>query len=260
MSNSNEDFKSMSAIHETWPDLFSPDLWVRYEATRKFVESGESYSSPAWEECKLAANGWTMLIGPSPGAQKGKNKAPSEDEQKQSADNERNRIPIPGALRVGLDIGRIAFDDETKSTRSNHWNKLTIAAAMGNQECAFALTTLCNLDFLNSKLQTGTPGDRLKRGRSDVFETMQMTRPRLILPLTVKVYWLMREFLEKQHLVTFKTKANSLTPSCETVVFRIPGCDWDSLMIKSPKHPSWCPSNKSLELLKDLVKSETESA
>lgn len=234
----------MKPLKQTHPKLYSPDLDERYAATVEFIQAGGTALLDFWEECKGAANGWLMLIGPSPGS--------FNTQSEHLARESRARTRIKGDLSISGNskpVWEIIYDERRKA-RSTNWRKLATAASMGQQNHAALLTSLCNLDHRNQALEKDIREEHLRAGRDVVCEAIELTRPRLVLPLTMKVHELMLDRLrEKGWVVREETHGRR-----RLAWFRIPECHWESLFMLTPKHPSRVPSNLALSELAAFIK------
>ena len=208
------------------PNLFSPDLETRYQAT---MAGDPSEYCQRWPRaCYGAANGWLMLIGPSPG------KADSTQNAWPGGPNR----PLDSGVSIGPSAGRISFD--TGRGRNSRWDRLR-QAALGYNESeqalkrADALTTLANLDWGNNADHRCIPDAYLAMGCADVFEVMKQSKPRVIVALVWKVWNILIPFLEQSQTV-FSDYPSVAKSDCR--LLRLPGTEAPTLILRSPQHPS----------------------
>jgi len=249
----------MENIHQQYPDLFSPSLKVRYEATKAFALKGGKHEPDTWEGCWGSANGWTMLVGPSPGSRK--DAIPDHTDQLALRKKLSKQIFIrPKACEIQFkDEWKDGKKPEKQTRREKNWTRLMAAAAGGDTDVAEALTTVANLDFLNCALEKNIQHQRLVSGSEQVLELIRLSRPRLLIPLTMNVYRVFRDYLQANwKTVRSVQKSMDLTVYPDErfpiIWFNVPGCTWDSLLVMAPKHPSWIPSNKALLEFSELIK------
>jgi hypothetical protein len=201
-------------------DLFHPTLEGRYNSTRGFC-GGHSKPNGKWPKgCWGAANGWVMLVGPSPG------RDPSVEGKSKQSLRPRQRV------YYGLDQGKIQFGD----ARDGRWNRLTKALCADNEDYAYALTSVANLDWWCYRRECDIPKAHLREGCASVWKTIQASKPRVVVALTNKVWEMI-----SRHVSQFARPdvdvVNLLTRT--PIVFQIPGYSAASLLIKSQQHPSW---------------------
>lgn len=202
------------------PDLFSPLLDVRYQATIK--AKGNEYPETWPNACWGAANGWLMLLGPSPGR---------EDNSDDFRPGGPNR-PKDSLVSIGPCAGRIHFD--SNKGRNGRWNKLR-EAVFGTMDQADALTTLANLDWGNHGDHRTIPDAYLRDGCGNVFEVMKQSKPRVIITLVRRTWDILLPFLEsRKTVVPGYTGATGL--DCRRL--HLPENGACTLLLRSPQHPS----------------------
>ena len=200
-------------------DLFSPDLERRYQASR----AAENECRQLWPNaCWGAANGWLMLVGPSPGR---------EDKYELVRQGGPNR-PRNSLVSTGACAGKISFD--SNKGRKVRWDLLRWAA-FGDMGRADALTTLANLDWGNHGDHRSIPDDYLRMGCGDVFEVMKEAKPRIIITLVRRTWNVLLPFLEEQQTV-MPGYISATGLDCR--LLRLPENSACTLLLRSPQHPS----------------------
>jgi hypothetical protein len=200
--------------------LFSPVLDDRYQAT---IKATENECRKLWPNaCWGAANGWLMLLGPSPGG---------ADKDETVRPGGANR-PMDSEVSIGPCAGRIHFD--SNQGRNRRWDRLR-EAVFGDLDHADALTTLANLDWGHNADHRSIPDAYLSMGCASVFEVMKQAKPRVIITLVRRTWDILLPFLEsRQAIVPGYASATGL--DCR--LLRLPENGAQTLLLRSPQHPS----------------------
>lgn len=224
------------------PELYSPDLECRYQATLETVKQNPNATlGKKWPcGCFGTPNAFSVFLGPGMGhAGQGQTCEPGGE----------NRPP-----GVEMTFGRDALEYFRQDGRRATWNRLGRALLgklkLGTDEgsgYAKTLTALLNLDWSNSASEATIPTKYLANGFRDfIWPLLQEVRPRILCPLSDKVWSTIHgeiqkcnptEFLTKESLASLKGK-KPRTPTKSPLVFRFPSSDFETLLIKPHMHPS----------------------
>jgi hypothetical protein len=218
-------------------DLFHPDLEQRYQATRSFCRSGRKLNCEWPKGCWGAANGWLMLVCPSPG------KDPMMEGKPKEVLRPKQRV------YYGLNEGKITFGPEVRNTR---WNTFTKSLMRGKENYAYALTSVANLDWWFHRREREIPDQDLRKGCPFVWNVIQKSKPRIVVATTNRVWDTFSPHI-KQFACPDVVFPNSLTRL--PIVFQIPGYSARSVFLKSPQHPSWPFKSSYYTLLDKAVRS-----
>lgn len=200
-------------------NLLSPNLEIRFRAT---VRGGDRQVDTWPRGCRGSANGWLMLVGPSPGR----------------ADDSNDRWPggpgrpIDEIASVGPHASALQFD--TNRGRNRRWSML-YEAVFGRTDYAAALTSLVNLDWGHYSDAKTIPEDYLQAGCRVVYDLILLSRPRIVLALTKTTWSILTPFLAS-HAEAVHQHVSIADLDCLRV--RLPGGAADSLVIRAPQHPS----------------------
>lgn len=210
---------SQNPIH---PVLYSPDLDLRYQATLSVhpLDLGKKWPLA----CDGAANAFLVLIGPSMGRA-----LPGEPIAAGGA----NR-PEGGAMRIGRDVMRFDWNDR----RVARWTRIC-AAMLGSERYVSSLTALLDLDWRHSVGEKHIPTAELHSGLVNyVWPLLGELRPRIVCALTNRVWETIIPKIEPLR-VSFPVYPDRDALRREPVIFRLPGCDFHTLLIKPHNHPSY---------------------
>jgi hypothetical protein len=208
-----------------YSELYSFDLDRRYEATlRHPTDRGKKWPFP----CSGAANAFLALISPSMG-----HAAPGKP------------VSVGGANRPyvnPMEIGRSVMRFDPATSGLNRWIRLC-AAMLGSEQYVSSLTALLELDWGNSVNERDISPEELRSGwLYHIWPLLGEIRPRIVCALTNKVWNAIIPEIEPLR-VSFTSCPVTLTYRGpirhQPVVFRLPGCDFNTLHIKPPHHPSW---------------------
>jgi hypothetical protein len=199
--------------------LYSGQLDERYRAT---LEAGRLVLSTRWPlGCFGAANAFLTLIGPSPGGA-----GPGEVRQAGGI-NRPQRDP--------MQIGQGVLDLNWGDHRTAKWTKLC-SAMLGSESHALALTAVLNLDWRHSTDERSIPLSDLTAGlEQHVWPLLTALRPRIVCALTNRVWETMVTRVRPLQVSLADCPVPLTRPP---VVFKLPGCDFDTILIKSHNHPS----------------------
>jgi hypothetical protein len=200
--------------------LFSPDAALRFKASTSGQHANRSRTWP--RGCWGAANGWLMLVGPSPGGVRSATDSWSGGP----------RRPIDSHAYVGRDAGKIIYS--TNKGRNARWQMLA-AAAFTRPDYASALTTVTNLDWGNNSDHTTIPESYLNRGCEYVFNVMAQSKPRIVITLVRKTWDVLTTYLSR-HKILFPAPPKDLIQ--DLTVVTLPRCGFKTLVLRSPQHPS----------------------
>lgn len=200
--------------------LYSPYLEDRYRATINVAPGRYSYLWP--RACWGAANGWLLLIGPSPG------RADNDDDVWVGGPNR----PIDSRAIIGPNAGDISFN--TNKARNNRWDKLR-EAVFDKMSYANALTTLANLDWGHYPDSREIPDAYLKEGCEIVQNIMKKSKPRIIITLVKRTWEVLLPSLAK--LQVFDPPYQSVS-GLDCRILRLTGNKALTLLMRSPQHPS----------------------
>lgn len=211
---------ALTRLHKTVPALFSGDLDERFHATKnRPAQVFERLPRGCWG----SANGWLMLLGPSPGR---------ADPDEISATGGVNR-PNDSNASIALEPGRINFT--SNPSRSDRWNLLT-STIVGSEKKASALTTVANLDWGHQANSAELEASYLRQGCPIIWDFIQKTRPRVIVVLVWRTWKTFTSFLGENKFGVLEPVFEDLHPVPWKI--QIPGCDFSSLVVKAGQHPS----------------------
>jgi hypothetical protein len=199
--------------------LFDGDLGRRYQAT----VTGEPFElSRKWPVgCGGAANAFLTLIGPSMGGA-----VPGQEPERGGADRP-HRTP----MRIGRDAMNLDWGDRRKV----RWTRLC-SDMLGGDQYVGPMTALLNLDWRHSTSEANVPqGDLVTGLDSFVWPLLEELRPRLVCPLTKRVWKVIRPRVEA--LSVSHSECPVRLPEAP-IIFRLRGCEFMSMLIKPHRHPS----------------------
>ncbi len=201
------------------PDLYSPDLDRRYKAAINVHRTSLGKKWPLG--CSGAANAFLALIGPSMGgAIRGETVG---------------RGGASRPYRHSMDIGRDVMSFDWGDQRITRWTRLC-SAMLGGERYVSALTALLNLDWRHSTNERDIPTQELLTGFDGyVWPLLGQIRPRIVSPLTNLVWDTMLSKVEPLR-VSFSVCPVPLPR--EPIIFRSPGSDFNTMLIKPHNHPS----------------------
>ena len=200
--------------------LFSPDAAARFKASLSRQHANHRRTWP--DGCWGAANGWLMLVGPSPGCS-----GSSKDSRPGGP-----RRPIDSYVHVGCDAGKIEFLEN--KGRNARWQMLA-NAAFSRAEYASALTTVANLDWGHNADHWRIPESYLNRGCDYVYKVMMQSKPRIVITLVRRTWDVLSLYLSR-HAVPFPKPPPDLIQ--DVIIVRLPRCGFRTLVLRSPQHPS----------------------
>jgi hypothetical protein len=144
-------------------------------------------------------------------------------------------------MKIGRDVMNFNWGDNRKA----RWTRLC-SKMLGNEEYVSALTALLNLDWCNSTKEKNIPDSALKDGFIDhVWPLLEKMRPRLVCPLTNRVWKTMLPEIEPLRVVNFEPCPVTLPR--QPIVFRFVEADFMSFFIKPHNHPSRALSNDQID-------------
>lgn len=207
-------------------DLYSPTVELRYQATPETHAPLEG----RWPRgCTGAGNAFLVLLGPSMGKE------------------------MPGGLREAgganrpyrdpIAVGRNVIEFEGLGSRGPRWNRLC-AALLGNCQYTAALTALVNLDWSHEPDEKKVPQAHLVSGFHDhIWKLLVQLRPRIICALSRRVWDTVAPEVRQFEVACFpKCPVEPIEPRLRLrvvpMIVRIPGCDFDTMLIKPHNHPS----------------------
>lgn len=205
--------------HLTNLELYSPDLNRRYLATLSMHRTSLGKRWPLG--CSGASNAFITLIGPSMG-----HATPGETVAHGGA----NR-PYRDSMEIGRDVMSFDWGDQ----RITRWTRLC-SEMLGSEHYVSSVTALLNLDWRHAANEKDIPTEELISGlNSYVWPLLNELRPRIVCALTNRVW----------DTIIPKVKPLRVPfPFCpvplprEPIIFRLPGCDFNTLFIKPHNHPS----------------------
>jgi hypothetical protein len=212
--------RQISGLHRKAPLLFSADLEKRFHATKRHAETTFSGLPRG---CWGSANGWLLLLGPSPGR---------ADRNQQTWRGGLSR-PFDSGVSISSDSGRIEF--KGNPARNRRWNLLT-STITSSEKKAFALTTIANLDWGHNPDAGAISLKTLEAGCPIVWDFAATTKPRVVVVLHWKTWEVFSNFLLAKKSGESLLGNFGIQPA--PIRIRIVGCDFESLVIKSPQHPS----------------------
>ena len=202
------------------PDLHHPDAERRFRASVSL--NGQAVDARWPRACWGSANGWLMLVGPSPGR---------KDPEEPFAPGGPNR-PFDSVPSIGSDAGAIAY--RSNKGRNKRWAMLS-AAVFDQSSHADALTTVANLDWGHNPDHKSIPDQYLLDGCHFVYGVMKETKPRVVVTLVVRTWEVLMRFLETSDADTVDYRALGQLDAC---AIRLPGYTAATLIVRSPQHPS----------------------
>jgi hypothetical protein len=111
--------------------------------------------------------------------------------------------------------------------------------------------TMVNLDSGHYPNQYDIPHENLKMGCETVFKLMKQSKPRVVIALG-NVTWSFLPAFILQNTMAKQVPLNILTR--DPIIFKIPDCEFNTFLIKSPQHPSWPRFNTEVaKTLRDAV-------
>ena len=188
------------------PDFHHPDAERRFRAAVSL--NGQVVDARWPRACWGSANGWLMLVGPSPGR---------KDPEEPFAPGGPNR-PFDSAPSIGPSAGDIAY--RSNKGRNKRWAMLS-AAVFDQSSHADALTTVANLDWGHNSDHNNIPDQYILDGCHFVYDVMKETKPRVVVTLVIRTWGVLMQFLETSDAAT-----------------RLPGYTAATLIVRSPQHPS----------------------
>jgi hypothetical protein len=205
----------LGLFYKANPGLFEENLQKRYRATRMCSEQ---------EFNRFPRGCWgAALVGPSPGRSD-----PGQDVWRGG-----KLRPADSKVSIGRDSGTIEF--EGNPARNMRWNLLT-KTVLGSKPKASALTTVANLDWGHNGTSGDIPQANLKAGCPVVWDFLSSTKPRIIVVMVWATWTVFSDFIiTKKHGAMIPGKFGG-QPS--PIQVRLENCDFDSLVIKAPQHPS----------------------
>jgi len=208
-------------------DCYSPILERRYRAT---IAHNGTVLAKRWPcGCFGAANAFLVLVGPSMGG------VLSNETPKRGGANR----PHYGKMAIGRDLQSFDWHDHRKA----RWSRLC-AEILGAESYVSSMTSLMNLDWMNSTDESAIPQEDLNKGlRGYVWPLLCLVRPRIICTLSNRVWDTMLSAIQDCEPSNFKlrfsladSKGNS--PSRTPLVFRLPNSNFSTLLVKPHRHPS----------------------
>jgi hypothetical protein len=201
-------------------NLYAPNLQQRYRASLRADITELPTHWPAG--CGGAGNAFLVLLGPSPGGVR-KGAGPA----KGGADR-------PQGTTMGLGAEAMNFD--WGDQRKVRWTQLC-AEMLGEERYVRAMTALLNLDWKHSTDEKAIPKADLENGWNEhILPLLSQVRPRIVCALTNRVWRIVAPVAERTQVAL---------PDCpvklarEPMAFKIHGCNFPTLLVKSHYHPSW---------------------
>ena len=212
------------------PDLYSPDIESRYQAS---VDLDGHPTGGEWPfACSGAANAFLALVGPSMGGA-------GADEKVAHGGADR---PEGGSMTVGRDVMNFDWGDGRKAL----WTRMC-SEMLGDEKYVTTLTALLNLDWRHASSEKGIPTEGLLDGLNlHVWPALTNLRPRLVCPLTNRVWETVLPTIEALSVPFAKCP---IPLRKEPVVFRFPGCEFSTMLVKPHNHPSRPFSNEQKKVL-----------
>ena len=202
------------------PDLHHPDAERRSRAAVSL--KGQPIDARWPRACWGSANGWLLLVGPSPGR---------KDPEEPLALGGPNR-PIDSVPRIGPGAGAIEY--LSNKGRNKRWAMLS-GAVFGQSSHADTLTTVANLDWGHNSDQKKIPEQHLLDGCHFVYGVMKEAKPRVVVTLVRRTWGVLMRFLETSDAAPVNYRALGQLDAC---AIRLPGYTAATLMVRSPQHPS----------------------
>ena len=144
-----------------------------------------------------------------------------------------------------MEIGRDVMSFDWGDNRKIKWTRLC-AEMLGAERYVSSLTALLDLDWRHSASAKDIPPEELKSGFVNyVWPLLGELRPRIVCALTKSVWDTIIPKIEPLR-VSFPVYPDRHTLPREPVIFRLPGCDFVSLLIKPHNHPSRPLSNDQI--------------
>jgi hypothetical protein len=202
--------------------LHSPSLQARYDAS---IRGGTRETPERWPlGCGGAANAYLVLIGPSMGRVTGRHHG------------------VGNTMNLGPEAMNFDWGDHRKA----RWTRLC-AAILGDECHAHALTALLNLSEQHSTNESEISGADLRAGWTErIWPVLRRVRPRIVCALTNSVW---------DTIVDTLTARFVEIPACPFDLartpkgFRIPGCQFTTVLVKPHNHPSRFLSNEQVDQL-----------
>lgn len=227
--------------HTMHSDLYSPQLERRYRAT--LAEDGTVLPKKWPVACYGASNAFLALLGPSPGG------ANADEAIARGGANRPHRY----SMRIGRNLQDFNFNGK-KDPRTARWTRLC-AEILGEESCISAMTALLNLDWRHSTSENAIPQEDLAAGFTRyVWPLLQQLRPRIVCVLSNRtwdtIYPQIRDFEIALPRFRFSLADScGVKPSREPLVFKLPDCDFPSLLIKPHRHPSRALSYEQISII-----------
>jgi len=200
-------------------NLYSKYPEKRFNASIKFSKAYPLIKELWPRGCGGAPNGWLMLVGPSPGKADSVNKISKGGLKR----------PCDKVVNIGYEVGEFSF--KTGKQRNNRWNKLT-QSVFNNNDYAVTLTSRTNLDWGNYPNSRDIPEKNLEDGCAVVYGLMKNSQPRVIIVLAKLAWKHLTKYLE------FCIAEHKVDKSLDAFIIQIPNCNFKTLLLKSPQHPS----------------------
>ena len=210
--------------------LYSPILSERLSATLEFLKKGQTAAKEYYPEgLRNAANAYAVLVGPSYGAYNGCGE--------KYAGGPNRPISTWSKRVIGNGLGLRPFPDGSEA-REKRWEKLLLAC-LGSAEAVNRLSALYNLDWGHFPNQADVPESNLEQGTGVVVKYLILARPKIIVPLTKKVW---------NHLVPALIASGAaviqenVIPEHQSIIIRLKSQDepfeFDTLVARPYNHPS----------------------
>lgn len=220
------------------PELYLPDLEQRYQATisQDCISLGINWPMACWG----AGNAFLALLGPSMGAAD-----PGRDAEVGGTNRPR---------RYPMQIGRTVMDFEGLGRRRARWQRLCVDI-FGAEPYVSAMTALLNLDWRNSSSEITIPQGDLSSGLTNyIWPLLQQLRPRIICVLSNRTWDTIYPQIEQCGAVALKLPfslrdSHATEPSRQPVVFHLPACKFQTLLVKPHRHPSRALSYEQISLV-----------
>lgn len=219
-------------------ELYSPDLEQRYQATisQDCIPLGINWPMACWG----AGNAFLALLGPSMGA---------VDPGRAAEVGGTNR-----PRRYPMQMGRTVMDFEGLGRRKARWQRLCVDI-LGADRYVSAMTALLNLDWRNSSSEMAIHQADLSSGLTNyIWPLLQQLRPRIICVLSNRTWDTIYPEIEQCGAVALKLPfslrdSHAIEPSRQPVVFHLPACEFQTLLVKPHRHPSRALSYEQISLI-----------
>jgi len=219
-------------------ERYSPELERRYEAT---ISESRTTLPKKWPlACGGAANAFLVLLGPSMGA------AARDEPVEVGGANRPQRYP--------MQIGQGVMDFEGLGRRKRRWQRLC-AAMLGGEQYITSMTALLNLDWRHSSSESDIPQADLIAGLTDyIWPLLYELGPRIVCVLSNRTWDTVYPQITQCEGVPLNlpfplTDSRGIKPSRQPLAFRLPDCDFQTLLIKPHRHPSRALSYEQISII-----------